>query len=83
MRTPTVVVILSAIAMLVPLLVRSVEIPYTVALVVAGLGLGATHVLLIITMTFGVVLLSLLVNGLSIAPLLRLLGLAQRQTATS
>jgi CPA1 family monovalent cation:H+ antiporter len=38
---------------------------------------------LVITMTYGTALLSLLVNGLSIAPLLRFLGLAGRPTATS
>ena len=51
MRTPTIVVILFAIAMLVALAARSVEIPYTVALVVAGVGMGEIHVLRTPTLT--------------------------------
>jgi CPA1 family monovalent cation:H+ antiporter len=38
---------------------------------------------LVITTTYGVVLLSLLVNGLSLAPLLRFLGVSERQTVTN
>jgi CPA1 family monovalent cation:H+ antiporter len=38
---------------------------------------------LVITMTYGVVLLSLVVNGLSLAPLLRFLRVSERETATS
>jgi CPA1 family monovalent cation:H+ antiporter len=48
---------------------------------VMGLPLGFAHRDLLVTMTFGVVILSILVQGLSMAPLLRQLGLLQEDQA--
>jgi CPA1 family monovalent cation:H+ antiporter len=64
MTHPGTIVLLLVIATIVSLVARRLRIPYTVALVVAGLALGATHVLAAPTLTrdvmFGLVLPALL-----------------------
>src|SRR5450631_890600 len=45
MRLEVTYVLLFSVATAVALLARRLKVPYTVALVVAGLGLGATHVI--------------------------------------
>ena len=64
MNRPGTFVLLFLVATVVSLVARRVRVPYTVALVVAGLGLGATHVLAAPALTrdvmFGLVLPALL-----------------------
>lgn len=64
MKHPGTFVLLFLVATLVSLAARRLRVPYTVALVIAGLGLGATHVLATPALTrdvmFGLVLPALL-----------------------
>jgi CPA1 family monovalent cation:H+ antiporter len=75
----TVFIILFIVATAVALGVRRLRIPYTVGLVLAGMLLGLAHFLesphLTKSMTFGVVLISILLQGLTMPPLLRWLGI--------
>lgn len=58
--------LLFGVAMAVALFARVIRVPHTVSLVVAGL-----------TITFGVVVLSILIQGTTTGPLLRRLGLVE------
>ena len=64
MNRPGTFVLLSLIAAIVSLVARRLRVPYTVALVVAGLAVGSTHLLTVPTLTrdvmFGLVLPALL-----------------------
>ena len=92
MPSETIFILLFIVATAVAIAVRRLHIPYTVGLVIAGLLLGFIHALpmvlvlslpqdflhrdLLISITFGVVIISILLQGLTISPLLRWLGLA-------
>jgi CPA1 family monovalent cation:H+ antiporter len=92
MPSETIFILLFIVATAVAIAVRRLHIPYTVGLVIAGLLLGFIHALpmvlvlslpqdflhrdLLISITFGVVIISILLQGLTISPLLHWLGLA-------